>query len=76
MKTCRVVEAMAYVFYNKLNRWSTVLFEKLIVAPLVNTYFMEPEGLLPCLQRPATGPYPETEETMMHPHILFPPCSV
>jgi hypothetical protein len=31
--------------------------------------FMEPEGLVPCLQNPATGPYPESHE-FSH-HILF-----
>jgi hypothetical protein len=24
-----------------------------------NLFFMEPEGSLPCLQKPVTGPYPE-----------------
>jgi hypothetical protein len=26
-------------------------------------FFMEPEGLSPCLQKPATGPYPEPAES-------------
>jgi hypothetical protein len=33
-----------------------------IVTQLVKTYivfFIEPEGSLPCSQKPATGPYPE-----------------
>jgi hypothetical protein len=40
----------------------STLFEKLIVTQLVKKYpvfFMEPEGSLPCSQKPATGPYPE-----------------
>jgi hypothetical protein len=27
------------------------------------TFFMEPEGSLPCLQKPATKPYPEPAES-------------
>jgi hypothetical protein len=31
---------------------------------------MEPEGLLPCLQEPATGPYPYVVESSIQPHIV------
>jgi hypothetical protein len=34
--------------------------------------FMEPEGLLPCLQQPATSPYPEPDASNPHFLILFP----
>jgi len=32
---------------------------------------MEPESLLPCLQQPTTGPYPDTDESSPHPYTLF-----
>jgi hypothetical protein len=33
---------------------------------------MEPEGSLPCSQKPATGPYPDPDESSLQLHILFP----
>jgi hypothetical protein len=32
---------------------------------------MEPKDLLPCLQRHTTGPYPELDESISHPHTLI-----
>jgi len=32
---------------------------------------MEPEGSLTSLQKPATGPYTEPDESSSYPHILF-----
>jgi len=32
---------------------------------------MEPEGSLLCSQEPATGHYPEPDESSPHPQILF-----
>jgi hypothetical protein len=49
-----------------LTPWCRILFEKLIVTQLIKTYptfFMEPEGSSPCLQKHATGPYPEPAES-------------
>jgi hypothetical protein len=51
---------------HSLTPWCRTLFDKLIVTQLVKKYptsFMEPEGLLPCSQKPATGPYPEPAES-------------
>jgi hypothetical protein len=33
---------------------------------------MEPEGSLPCLQEPATGPYPDSDKSNPHTPTLFP----
>jgi hypothetical protein len=50
-----------------INSWSRVLFEKLIVAHLARKFktFMESEDslVLPCSQEPATGPYPQSDES-------------
>jgi hypothetical protein len=43
------------------------IFEKLIVTQLVEKYpalFMEPEGSLPCSQKPTIGPYPEPVQVL------------
>jgi hypothetical protein len=45
--------------------WSKVILEKLIVAQLLKKFstFLEPDGSLPCSQEPATGSYPEPDES-------------
>jgi hypothetical protein len=44
-----------YLLTYLLTPWCRILFEKLIVTQLIKKYpafFMEPEGLLPCSQKP------------------------
>jgi len=63
-----------YIISNTLTPWSRAYPEKLIVAQLVKKYLilMEHKGSLPCSQQPATGPYPEPDESIQHLPILFP----
>jgi hypothetical protein len=35
-------------------------------------FFMEPEGSLPCSQKPAIGPYPKLAESSSHHRSLSP----
>jgi hypothetical protein len=51
-----------------LTTWSRVLHEKLTVTQLVKKFliFMQLEGSLPCSQQPATGQYPEPDESSLH----------
>jgi hypothetical protein len=49
-----------------LTPWCRVLFENLIITQFIKKYpafFMEPEGSSPCSEKPATGPYPEPDES-------------
>jgi hypothetical protein len=49
-----------YLLTHSLTPCCRILLEKLTVTQLVKYYpvfFMEPEGSLPCSQKPATGPY-------------------
>jgi hypothetical protein len=49
-----------------LTPWCRILFEKLKVIHLATKYpdfCMEPEGSLPCSQKPATGLHPEPAES-------------
>jgi len=58
---------------NQPNPQSEVPLEKRAVTEVVKEFpvFMEPEVPLPCSQEPATGPYPELDESS--PHILILP---
>jgi hypothetical protein len=63
-----------YVFITKeLPPWSTVLLEKLTVSQLVKKFptFMEHESSLPYSQEPATGPYPEPDESNPYLTTIF-----
>jgi hypothetical protein len=65
---------LTYLLTYSLTPWCRVLFEKLIVIQLVKKYpafSMEPESSLPCLQKPATGPYPEPSKSSS-PHRSLP----
>jgi hypothetical protein len=57
-----------------LTPWGRVLLQKLTVTQLVEKFpaFTEPEGSLPCSKQPATGPYPDPDETSPHIPALFP----
>jgi hypothetical protein len=59
------VKIKIQLIYNHLTPWSRVLPEKLIVMLLVKK--LEPEGS----QEPATGPYPQPDESSSHPLTLF-----
>jgi hypothetical protein len=50
-----------------------IILEKITVAYLVKKFplFVEYVGSLPCSQEPATGPYPEPDESSPHLHALF-----
>jgi hypothetical protein len=55
--------------------WSTVIFREVKeYAQLVKKFppFMDPEGSLPCSQRPDNGAYPKPYKANPHPPILFP----
>jgi len=56
---------LTYLLTHSLTPWCRTFFEKLIVTQLVKKYpfYIEPEGSLPYLQKPATGPYPEPGES-------------
>jgi hypothetical protein len=66
--------------------WCKIFFEKLTDTQLVKEqiFFTEPEGSLPCLQKPASGPYPEPAESSspiypylpkVHLNVILPPMT-
>jgi hypothetical protein len=55
-----------YLLTYLLTPWFRIVFEKLIVTQLIKKYpafFIEPEGILLCSQKPATILYPEPAES-------------
>jgi hypothetical protein len=66
-----VIHILTYL----LTPWYRIFFEKLTVTELVKplpAFFMAPEGSLPCLQKPATEPYPEPAESNLSHRSLSP----
>jgi hypothetical protein len=58
----------------ELTPWIWVVLEKPLVAQLIiSQYFMQPDGSLRCSQEPATGHYPEPDESRQYHPILFLP---
>jgi hypothetical protein len=58
-----------------LTPWFRTLLEKLIVTQLFKkhpAFFMEPEGSLPCSQKPATGTYSKSSESSSPHRSLLP----
>jgi hypothetical protein len=63
-------------YSNKIKQlipWSSVLLEKLqsLFWSRNSLPFVKPEGSLPCLQGPATGPYREPDKSGPHPKPYF-----
>jgi hypothetical protein len=60
--TYLLIYLITYLLTHSFTPWCRTLLEKLIVTQHVKKYpasFMEPEGSLPCSQKPATGPCPQ-----------------
>jgi hypothetical protein len=55
---------LLYVCVAKLTPWSKALLDKQTIAQLFKKLptFMEPKGLSPCSQKPATSLYPDSHE--------------
>jgi hypothetical protein len=53
--------------------WKSILLGQLIVAQLVNKFFVfcGPEDSLACTQEPATCPYPEPDKSNLPSLVLF-----
>jgi hypothetical protein len=69
----RYLHLTTHLLTHSLTPWWRILFEKLIVTQPIKkfpAFFMEPEGLLTCSQKPATGPYIEpAESSSLHPSL-------
>jgi hypothetical protein len=60
-----------HLFTNFLQQYYSWEADSALASQENTLHFMEPEGSLPCLQEPATGPYPKPDESSPCVHSLF-----
>jgi hypothetical protein len=57
----------------QLTPWSTVLFDRDIIVPIIKNYtaFMKPQVSPPVSKTPVTGSSPDSDRDNLHPHTTF-----
>jgi hypothetical protein len=70
VRTATFLNFCMYLLTHSLTPWCRILFGKRMKK--YSAFFMEPEGSLPCSQKPATGPYPEPTESSSYHRSLSP----
>jgi hypothetical protein len=68
-----VVTVTKYLIFNKMehSRCLKTARAQSLTGSRNSSPFMKRGNLLPCSQESATAPYPEPDESKLHPHILF-----